>query len=279
MIQLEVKKEKRVITVDRCVDLPVDNVEALILDWKRARFIIKKKFRVIAGSRRLGQLWLVLDPLIISMIYLFVFTVIRYQPDPRSLFIGITYVRILQLGLRNGFNNSVDYTGGIIIERVRTRALLFSEYMLIVTNTFFMCFGVCLLFLLFYDSSLLDVIIIFLGALVMYLMWYGIGAFFSPLGTKIPDLKQLVSYLGMMMFFASPALYSLGQTKGIHRTVSMYNPFSYIVEITRNVVLDSNDLYLLNYNLGVFYMILFLTFITFSIIRFDYNRWRYSTWN
>ena len=272
-------KDLRIITPSSCTEVPSNEGAALILDLKRARFIVRKKFRVIAGSKRLGQLWLIIDPLIVSLMYFLVFTVIRYTPDPRSIFLGITYIRILQLALKNGYNNSIDYTGGIKIERVSSRCLLFSEWYLIFLNTFFMCFGVSLLFLFFFESNFLDIIIFFTLAMILYIMWYGLGSFFSPIGRNIPDTKSLVSYFGMLMFFASPALYSLGETQGYHRTVSLLNPFSYIVEACRLLLLDSEDFYLLDVSLGFMYGGLFLTLFIFSILRFDKNRWRFSTWS
>ena len=187
-------KDLRVITPSSCTEVPINAREALIIDLKRARFIVRKKFRVIAGSKRLGQLWLVIDPLIISLMYFLVFTVIRYNPDPRSLFLGITYIRILQLALKNGFNNSIDYTGGIKIERVSSRCLLLSEWYLIFLNTFLCalashCCFCSFLTVIFWTS------LSFALAIILYVMWYGLGSFFSPIGRHIPDTKSLVSYL------------------------------------------------------------------------------------
>jgi ABC-type polysaccharide/polyol phosphate export permease len=269
----------RIITPQSCVEKNERIREASLLDIKRARFIVKKKFGAIAGSRRLGQIWLVLDPLIMGLVYFFVFTVIRNNPNPVSMFIGITYVRLLQLALRNGFNNGVDYTGGIKIERVRTRVLLMSEYILSISYTFFMCFGISMVFIIYFNTSIFETIMLYLIAYPLYLMWYGLGSMLSPIGVKIPDTKSLVNYFGMLMFFGSPALYSLGQTSGMHRKICLYNPFSYLVEFARAIILDSEDYLLLDVKIGVFYAIIFSAVLIISLIRFDKNRWRYTTWS
>lgn len=271
-------RDLRIITPEKCEDIPKNRKDALALDLSRSKFIVAKNFRSIAGSRRLGELWLVLDPLIISLVYFFVFTVVRHNPDPASLFLGITYVRILQLGLKNGFNNSVDYSGGIKIERVRTRVILTAEYILSATNTFFMCFGVAILLLVFFDSGMVDVVLLFFLAYPLYLLWYGVGSLLSPLGVRITDTKTLVSYFGVLMFFGSPALYTLGQTSGIHRTICLYNPFTFFVETARWQILGSNDYKLLDMQLGVIYAIVFSLVLGISIYRYDWNRWRFSNW-
>jgi len=276
---MKMNRDVRVITPEKCEDRPNDFAKAFSLDLKRSRFIVKKNFRSVAGSTRLGQIWLILDPLIVSMVYFFVFTVIRHNASPASLFLGITYVRILQMGLRNGFNNSVDYTGGIKIERVRTRVILISEYMLSTTNTFFMCFGVSIVFIIFFDSNLPQTVALYLFAYPLYVMWYGIGSFFSPIGVRVPDTRALVSYFGMLMFFGSPALYSLGQTSGLHRTVCLYNPFSFFVEGARHFILGSEDYKLLDEMVGISFLAIFSIVLVDSINRYDWNRWRFSTWS
>ena len=138
----------REITPNNCRDLVSDDSRALRLDLLRAKFILNKKIRRIAGSRRLGNLWLVLDPIFTSIVYYFVFTVIRHKADPESVFIGLTYIRMLQMSLKHGYINNIDYSGGINIERVRTRALVISEYFLGFSNSFFMCLGISILFIL-----------------------------------------------------------------------------------------------------------------------------------
>ena len=67
----------RKITSEKCVDMPSNPDSALKLDFERSQFIVKKNFSSVAGSRILGQLWLVLDPLIQAAIYFFVLVVLR----------------------------------------------------------------------------------------------------------------------------------------------------------------------------------------------------------
>ena len=85
----------REITPEKCMDHLDSPNEALKLDFLRGRFILNKKLRRVAGSKRLGNLWLVLDPIFTSLVYYFVFTVIRHKSDPESVFIGLTYIRML----------------------------------------------------------------------------------------------------------------------------------------------------------------------------------------
>ena len=68
---------ERVITSKSCKEVGVLGPEEIKLDRNRMKFILKKRFRHLSGRKRLGLVWIVLDPIVISLVYLFVFTVLR----------------------------------------------------------------------------------------------------------------------------------------------------------------------------------------------------------
>ena len=270
----------REITPEKCIDHLDNPNEALKLDFLRGRFILNKKLRRVAGSKRLGNLWLVLDPIFTSLVYYFVFTVIRHKSDPESVFIGLTYIRMLQMSIKHGYINSIDYSGGIKIERVRTRALIFSEYFLGFSNSFFMCLGISILFVTFFGiMDPMSILIFYILGFVNYFFWYSAGNLFSPIGLRIPDTNALVTYFGLMMFFGSPALYPLSSTTGLHRTINLYNPFSFCVEPIRHLLIGTDDYLLLNPNLGYAYLGFMMIALAFNANRFDKIRWRISSWS
>jgi ABC-2 type transport system permease protein len=272
-------RDTREITSEYCKEQFADQKKSSRLDVIRAKFIVKKKLRRIAGSRRLGNFWLVLDPILISIVYYFVFTVIRHKPDPESVFVGLTYIRMLQLSLRHGYINNIDYTGGIKIERVSSRSLILSEFLLGVSNVFFSCLGISILFLVIFESSLVGVIIFCILGLINYFFWYSVGSLFSPIGIRIPDTNTVVTYFGLMMFFGSPALYDLSATTGLHRELNLINPFSYCVEPARHFLLGSEDYLLLYPELGAIFFVLMIVSGAYAILRFDKIRWRMTSWS
>ena len=272
-------KDLRRITPESCVDYPTNKKDALKLDVDRARFIVKKRFRGVAGSRRLGELWLALDPLFLGLIYYFVFTVIRHKTDPVTVFIGITYIRILQQALKSGYSSMPDFTGGLKIERVRTRAIIISEFLLGISNSFFACVGIGVIFLVIFEVSLSAVLIFWLLGLITYFFWYTLGNLFSPISMIIPDTKPFVSYLGTMMLFGSPALYTLSETTGLHRTINLYNPITFCIEPARAVIVGSSDYLLLSKDVAILLASILILLIIVNVRRFDGIRWRFSTWS
>jgi len=272
-------KDYRSITPEGCFDRPADSKEAWSLDTKRARFIVKKKFRGLAGSRRLGQLWLALDPLFLGLVYYFVFTVIRHKTDPVSVFIGITYIRILQNALKSGYSVMPDFTGGLKIERVRTRAVILSEYLIGLFNSFFMCLGIGIIFILIFNVGIVEAVLFWLLGLLTYYFWYALGNVLSPLSIIVPDTKPIVSYFGTLMLFGSPALYTLSETSGIHRTINLYNPVSFCVEPARAAILGTTDYKLLSIEVAYVLLLILSILVIINILRFDKIRWRFSTWS
>ena len=208
----------RVITPESCIEHPGDWAEALRMDIIRAKFITRKQWVKVAGSTKLGYLWLVLDPLVLTLVYLFVFTVLRANSDPVSLFIGLSMVRGLQ-GSMVGGAGAPDLTGGITIERTRTRAIGLSRILKVASDSFFLGIGVTVALILVFETSVIATVVFMLLLFLSNLFWYSVGTMFSPLTSFVPDLLKLVGYFGLIMFFVSPALYPLGKTQGLHRQI------------------------------------------------------------
>mgnify|MGYP001238564048 CR=1 FL=1 len=268
----------RIITPESCIELPDNKNEALKLDFVRAKFITRKQWVKVAGSTKLGYLWLVLDPLVLTLVYLFVFTVLRANSDPVSLFIGLSMVRGLQ-GSMVGGAGAPDLTGGITIERTRTRAIVISRILKVASDSFFLGIGVTAALALVFETSIIACSVFMILLFLSNLFWYSVGTIFSPMTSFVPDLLKMVSYFGLVMFFVSPALYPLGKTQGIHRQISLVNPFSYFVEGARTFATGSEDYLLLSVEIGLFWLGFFLFVGLMGLKSLDSVRWRLSIWS
>ena len=98
--------------------------EQIFLDQRRSAFILRNKFRSLAGDKRLGVLWVVLEPLVMSLVYLFVLTVLRSSISSESIFIGISLWGLATVSLMSGVQCLDDFSGGLKCERVRTWVLV-----------------------------------------------------------------------------------------------------------------------------------------------------------
>ena len=270
---------ERVITPESCIELGTLTTEDKLLDKNRTKFILKKKFMKISGRRRLGLLWMILDPIVTSLVYLFVFTVLRGSPRVETIFIGITLFRLMQVSLKTGMNSIDDFSGGLRAERVRTRVLKSSMLRYRIIDSFLQSFGVALILLFVYDLPILGIIVFLFISQIVGLLAEGAGMNLAPFAKNIPDLKNLVNYFLMVLFFASPALYPMSYAEGLHYRLNELHPFPYFVETARyfagldSVIID------LDYRLFAFFSIIliFLTIRGYALI--DKLRWRITTWS
>ena len=270
-------KTMRKITNTRCEEFPENSSESFWLDLERARFIDKKRNLAINKSYLLGRLWLVLDPLFISLVYLFVFSVIRHRTDPGSIFVGLVLIRTLTECLKYGAVSHMDFTAGLKIERIRTRAIIMSEVIHVSTKSFFLCLGGLIVCLSLGASPWLIVALPILN-IFHALIWYSFGRLLSPIISRYRDLQHGIAYLSTLIFFGSPALYPITETSGIHREINLYNPFVFICEPLRGIAFQEQGYKLLDSNVGIVLLVLSMAAFFIGIKSIDRQRWRTSIW-
>lgn len=270
---------KRVLNSEFCKEIGELGPNDIKLDNNRMKFILKKKFRHMSGRRRLGLIWLVLDPIVVSVVYLFIFTVLRASTRVESIFIGITLFRLMQVSLKLGMNSVKDFTGGLKAERVRTRVLTGAMIRYRIIDNLLQSGGVALILFIGYDVSLSGIGIFLLLAQLIGFLSEGVGMNLAPMAKKIPDVTNIVTYVLMILFYASPALYPLSFTTGIHYYLNTLHPFTYFVETSRYFAGVDSELLNLDLRIfGVFFIILvFLIWRGYSLI--DNLRWRMTTWS
>jgi len=270
---------KREIDRGRCWDTsPIDEIE-LEIDRKRSAFILKKRIRQLAGTRKLGVLWLVLDPIVMALIYMFVFTIIRSNPSFTTLLIGITLYRIFSESTKSGVNSIQDFSGGFKSERVRTGVLTSATIKFRIIDSALKSCGAAII--LFFSSGVPveGILAYLLLAQILGLLSEGVGLNLALVARKVPDLTNVVNHALLLGFFVSPTLYPMSVTEGLHYRINEFNPFAIFVEAAR--FFGEVDSVILEMEIGILsgVLILFtiLGFRGFSTI--DRLRWEVSSWS
>lgn len=249
------------------------------IDRARISFIVKSKFRKATKRRFLGYLWLVLDPFIISMIYLFVFSVVKSNPSASSILLGVTMYRVFQSSLMKGINCIGELNGGFKAERISTKVVLTAEIYHRMIDIFLQTILIAAILVMAFGTTPIDAIIFVLLAQLMGLLFFGLGVVISPVVNQIPDLQNVISYILRLGFYVSPAMYPMQRMEGLHYQINEYNPFAYFAEFARYLGgVDStfSDLSMITF--GTILAILGLaTYFGFS--RIDKLRWRMTTWS
>jgi len=102
----------------------------------------------------------------------------------------------------------------------------------------------------------------------------------SLLLKRMPDLYPIVNnYFLLLMFFGSPAFYSMTLTNGLHYRINEFNPFAYFVEGVRYACGSVSEITELSISLtaGVTFTVIFLSFRGYSSL--DRQRWEASSWS
>ena len=244
----------------------------------RVSFMIKKKFRAMAGEKRLGVAWMLIDPIIVAAVYLFVFTVLRANTDGSSMFIGISMIRIFQTGFKSGVNSISDFTGGIKAEIVSTETMIQAMFYYRIIESVLHSIGTAVILFLVYGIDLSGLSGFVIICLFVGIISEGLGLNLALISRIFPDVKSLVNYFLMLMFFGSPALYPFSQTNGLHKTFNEFNLFTYAVEMSRYMAGIESSVAILNEKIFIIIMIILLPIAIKGYIDIERMRWRFSSW-
>ena len=271
---------QRIITPSGCSE---DNdshskIEHWRHDFRRGAFILKKELSVRSGPLRLSYLLLILEPLFLALVYYLVFSTLRASLNLTSLFIGLGLMMGFTRGLNSGLNTNLK-DGGLMIDRVSSRAVIIGQMLILFVDSIFIISGISLVLFILYGVDILPILLMTFFSILIVMCSHSLYSVFQPIVIMVPDTAKILRFSGLAVFFGSPVLYPLGMTTGLHRTISLYNPFSYFVEPVRYFAINSEDVFLLIPEIAAIYSFLFAILIVISIRRMEKIRWRTSTWS
>jgi ABC-type polysaccharide/polyol phosphate export permease len=184
------------------------------LVWKRREFALelsRTTMRAKHFDTAFGQLWLLLNPLLLGAVYFLLVDLIRHHPRPLSFFAhllgGLFLYQVLQTGATEG-SNSVVRGGGLILNTAFPRTLLPLSSM--ATS-----------FKRFLPTMIIWAIIHFAagGTLTIYMLWSipivlmvtifstGVAMFCGAAQVYFRDLSSFLPYLLRIWMYISPILY------------------------------------------------------------------------
>lgn len=192
----------------------------------------------------LGFFWSFINPLLLLLIYTFVFTVVlpgvhppELEPFALFMFCGILPWTWFSSSLLESSN--VLIAGGNLIKKV----LFPAEVLPIVTvlaNLAHFCLGLPILaaFFIYYRVSVtpIDFWWFPLIVLVQLTLTLGLALFVSALTVHFRDVRDLLSNLLTVWFFATPIIYPLSQAPENVRWLLNLNPFTHLAVAYQEVL-------------------------------------------
>lgn len=213
---------------------------------------IKKDIIIYYKQTILGPLWFLIQPLISTAIYMFIFGTlaeIGTNGIPQILFYYSgtmlwTFFSETFLKIANVFNDNKAMFGKVYFPRL---VVPFSIVMVNMIKLFiqFVLFVILYFYNLYqgYDLViswrllLVPVIILWIGALAM-----GLGLIVTSITTKYRDLALVLSHMVSLLMYATPVVYPLSEVPGKLGRLLVWNPMSAPLEIFRKYVFGVGDI-------------------------------------
>ena len=212
----------------------------LELIWFRAYSDLKAE----VNKTYIGVLWWILDPLLQMAIFYLVFGAGLRGTDRHDNFVEFLLIGII---MWRGFQSSVALAGGAILQnralmlRVRIEKWVFPAA-LIASNTFkfFIALAVLIVYLI-YAGMPFGLAYLQLPVLLVVLLTLTCGVSFvaAAIVPLVPDLKNVISHLLMLMFFLSGIFYAVSDMPADIQWVFLLNPMVHIIEGARAIMMQN----------------------------------------
>ena len=222
----------------------IANIQHLFRYRALIQSLVARDLKARYRGSALGFFWSFVNPLLLLLVYTFVFTVvIRRPPDaPHSpfalfMFCGILPWTWFQSSLLESSN--VLIAGGNLIRKV-----LFPAEVLPIVSVlagmvhFFLGLPILAAFFVYYGRPVLlsDLFWLPVIAFVQLMLTLGLALIVSALTVHFRDIRDLLANLLILWFFATPIIYSLYEAPETIRRYLNLNPFTHLVVAYQEVL-------------------------------------------
>jgi ABC-type polysaccharide/polyol phosphate export permease len=209
------------------------------------RSLVARELRARYRGSVLGFLWSFVNPLLQLLIFTFVFTEVvpalrEAEEGPYALFLFCGLLPWTWLNASLIDSSSVLIAGGNLIRKVLFPAEILPIVSVLAGLVHF-CFGLAILavFLVIYrvpvsPGDLLWFPVIVLAQLLLTL---GLALFLSAITVHFRDVRDLLSNLLLVLFWATPVVYSLNQVPEAARPFLAVNPLAHLIRAYREVLM------------------------------------------
>lgn len=249
----------------------------VMADLFRSRHLLKLlvKRDLNARYRRayLGYAWAVLEPLLLAIVYTFIFTILVGSSDPLypvKIVIGVIGWSMFARSLTT---STKSLSGSInLFQFARVPKTVFATSGTL-TNVVLAMISLSSLIPFYFISDLpvtANLLLVPIWLLVLSFTGWGIGLLLAPIACKVPDVLNLINFLVRAGFFLSPVMWTYDMFnsrfgEGWHAVVAHLNPTVIPITGMRDAVLGEPSL-IPNYAYVMCFSIALLGYIFGSIV-------------
>ncbi|MHA3684602.1 ABC transporter permease [Leucobacter sp. HY1910] len=206
--------------------------------WSSLWLLTRRDLKVRYSTSMLGYLWSILDPLLMSLIYWFIFTQVFTRGVGESPYIVFLLTALLPWVWLNGAVS--DSTRAFLRDMKLVRSVALPHWIWvgrIVCSKgveFLLSLPVLVLFAVFSGAHVgagliwFPVATLMLGTLIL-----GVGLIIAPLVVFFRDLERAVKLVLRVLFYASPIIYGAADLPAFAQPLAWLNPLSGIFSLFR----------------------------------------------
>lgn len=228
------------------------NLKELIQYNDLISMFVKRDFKTMYKQTILGPLWIIINPLLTTVMFTIVFGNIANIPTdgvPQLVFYMLgttvwTYFSSCLTKTSSTFTGNAAIFGKVYFPRLVTPISTVISGLINFSVQFLMFLGFMIYFKVIGVPIQPNLYILITPLLLLQLaaLALGFGIIISSLTTKYRDLAVLVTFGVQLWMYATPVVYPASQISGNLKTLMMLNPVSPIVESFRYAFLGSGSI-------------------------------------
>ncbi|MET3466774.1 MULTISPECIES: ABC transporter permease [Microbacterium] len=197
-----------------------------------------RDLRVRYSTSALGYLWSVLDPLVMSGIYWFVFTQVFQRDVGETPYIVFLITALLPWVWFNAavtdFTRAFNKDARLVRSTSIPRSIWVGRIVLSKGVEFLFSLPVLALFAIFGGASVTWGLLLFpVAVLLQVALLVGLGLIVAPLCVLWGDLERTTRLVLRALFYASPIIYGVADLPGVFRELGAFNPLAGILTLYR----------------------------------------------
>lgn len=198
-----------------------------------------RDLRLRYATSWLGYLWSILDPLVMSLIYWFVFTQVFHRgkvgEEPYIVFLIAGLLPWVWFnGAVNDFTRAFTRDARLVRSTAIPRSIWINRIVISKGIEFLCSLPVLVVFAIIAGAHLNWHVVFFPIAIVMQMvLLVGLGLLIAPLCVLWGDLERTTRLILRALFYVSPILYGVHDLPGVTGRIAAFNPLSAIFILYR----------------------------------------------
>jgi ABC-2 type transport system permease protein len=197
-----------------------------------------RDLRVRYATSALGYLWSVLDPLVMSLIYWFVFTQVFDRTVGEQPYIVFLITALLPWVWFNAavtdFTRAFNKDARLVRSTAIPRSIWVNRIVLSKGVEFLFSLPVLVLFAVFGGATVGWGILWFpVGVILLTVLLVGLGMLVAPLCVLYGDLERTTRLILRALFYGTPIIYGVSDLPGAFPEIAAFNPLAGIFTLFR----------------------------------------------